>query len=127
MIATRTPIFWPSHLSFIVLLLAVCVFGLFGQTLMVMGFQREDAGRASMGQYVGIIFGVLLGWLVFGTVPGLLSAIGMVLILGSAIYVAVIKESDEEKLDVEFEDECAEVGLLGMEGRGSREMGGHGV
>ena len=108
---TRTPIVVPTQWSFVGLLVLVGVFGLFAQTLMTMGFQREAVGRASMGVYTGIVYGLGLGWVVFGSVPGALSLLGTMLILGSAVYVVFVKgSSTEAPVDAE-----AEVGLLEVE------------
>ena len=58
---------------------------------MTIGYQIEAAGRASMGIYSQVVFGVILEYLVFGTVPGLLSILGTCLILGSGLYVTMTK------------------------------------
>jgi len=107
MAVAHTPIVVPTRWSFIGLLVLVGVFGLFAQTLMTMGFQREKVGRASMGVYTGIVYALVLGWVFFGSVPGVLSMVGTVLILGSAVYVVLARGTgmEEVKSDVE-------VGLL---------------
>lgn len=111
LIVARTPIVIPTQWSFVGLLVLVGVFGLFAQTLMTMGFQRETVGRASMGVYTGILYALGLGWAVFGSVPGVLSLLGTVLILGSAVYVVLMRGSSAEaSLDAE-----AEAGLLEVE------------
>ena len=56
---------------------------------MTIGYQIEAAGRASMGIYSQVIFGVILERLVFGTVPSILSVLGTGLILGSVLYVTM--------------------------------------
>ncbi|KAF8332458.1 hypothetical protein F5887DRAFT_996913 [Amanita rubescens] len=89
---------------------------------MILGFQREAVGRASTGVYSGIIFALILGRVVFGTVPGALSVIGIVLILGSAVFVVVMKQAREgeesssgtEGLSEKRGVEDVEVGLLEM-------------
>ena len=73
------------------MLALIAIFGFIAQSLMTMGYQIEAAGRASMGTYTQVIFGVILERLVFGTVPGNLSILGAGLILGSALYVTVTK------------------------------------
>ncbi|KAF8333683.1 integral membrane protein DUF6 [Amanita rubescens] len=110
---------WPL---FAALLLLVTLFGLFAQICMILGFQREAVGRASTGVYSGIIFALILGRVVFGTVPGALSVIGIVLILGSAVFVVVMKQAREgeesssgtEGLSEKRGVEDVEVGLLEM-------------
>jgi len=73
------------------MLVLIGVFGFFAQILMTMGFQIEAAGRASMGIYSQVVFTMILERLIFGTTPGLLSTLGICLILGSAIYVTATK------------------------------------
>lgn len=108
MAAARTVIVVPTRWSFIGLLVLVGVFGLFAQTLMTMGFQREKVGRASMGVYTGIVYALGFGWVFFGSVPGVLSMLGTVLILGSAVYVVLARGPGLE----EEEESDVEVGLL---------------
>ena len=59
---------------------------------MTIGLQIQAAGRASMGAYTQVIFALILEQVVFGTVPVPLSMFGTALILGSALYIAVVKE-----------------------------------
>ena len=103
---------------FAALILLVTLFGLFAQICMILGFQREAVGRASMGVYSGILFALILGRVVFGTVPGALSVIGIVLILGSAVYVMVMKQAREGEESTEGLSEKTDVeeGLLEAEG-----------
>ncbi|KAF8333674.1 drug/metabolite transporter superfamily, partial [Amanita rubescens] len=85
LIATRTPIVIPRQESFVYMLFLIGIFGFIVQTLMTIGYQIEAAGRASMGIYSQVVFGVILERLVFGTVPGLLSILGTCLILSSGL------------------------------------------
>jgi len=94
LIATRTPIIIPRQKLFLAMLSLIGVFGFIAQTLMTMGYQIEAAGRASMGVYTQMIFGVILERLVFGTVPGPLSILGTCLILGSGLYVTMTKATE---------------------------------
>jgi drug/metabolite transporter (DMT)-like permease len=73
------------------MLVLIGIFGFIAQTLMTMGYQIEAAGRASMGIYSQMIFGVILERLVFGTVPVILSILGTCLIMGSALYITMTK------------------------------------
>ena len=54
-----------------------------------MGLQRETAARGSMGVYLQVIFAGILERIFFKTVPSLLSMVGAVIIMASAIYVVV--------------------------------------
>jgi drug/metabolite transporter (DMT)-like permease len=77
----------PMHL---LLFLLIGIMGFVAQALMTLGYQRETAGRGSMGIYAQIVFAAFWDRVVFHAEVKLLSVIGTVLILGSALYVAVI-------------------------------------
>ncbi|KAK7028297.1 Aldo-keto reductase [Favolaschia claudopus] len=65
--------------------------------LLMMGFQREAAGRASMGLYTQIIFATVLEHVFFHTLPTLLSVLGTGIIMSAAIYVALTKKKSPEE------------------------------
>ncbi|KAK2462192.1 hypothetical protein APHAL10511_005780 [Amanita phalloides] len=111
MVVSRTRVSIPTRWSFAFLLVLVGLFGLFAQMLMTMGFQREAVGRAAMGVYTGIVYALILGKVVFGNVPGPLSIVGTVLILGSAVWVVVMREAMKEPVHEEVE-----IGLLDRSG-----------
>ncbi|KAM6496513.1 DUF6 domain containing protein [Amanita muscaria] len=122
MIVMKTPIIVPSKWSVAGLLVLVGIFGMISQTLMTMGYQREAIGRASMGVYTGMIFALILGKVMFGTVPGMISFAGTAMILGSALYIALTNGKGEKKEGEKAffsmnEDEDVEVRLLGMNER----------
>lgn len=56
---------------------------------MTSGLQRETAGRGTMAIYVQVIFALVFERIFFHTTPPPLSILGTVIILSSAIYVAV--------------------------------------
>ncbi|KAM6496514.1 integral membrane protein DUF6 [Amanita muscaria] len=119
MVVVKTSIIVPSRWSAAGLLVFVGIFGMISQTLMTMGYQREAIGRASMGMYSGMIFSLILGKVVFGTVPGVTSFVGTAMILGSALYIALTKGKGEEKEGEKafFSMNEGEVRLLGMDER----------
>lgn len=59
------------------------------QSLLVMGLQRETAGRGSMGVYIQIIFALALERIFFHITPPFLSIAGMIVILACATYIIV--------------------------------------
>ena len=99
LIATGTPIVMPRQESFVYMLFLIGIFSFIAKALITIGYQIEAAGRASMGIYSQLVFGVILEYLVFGTVPGLLSILGMCLILSSGLYVAMTKATKEGGVD----------------------------
>ncbi|KAK2462437.1 hypothetical protein APHAL10511_005534 [Amanita phalloides] len=99
-VIARTPIVLPTRPLFLAMLVMIGIFGFTAQMLMTMGYQIEEAGRASMGLYSQVIFALVLERVLLGAVPGLLSILGTVLILASAIYAAFAKmEGGHVKLD----------------------------
>ncbi|KAF9530674.1 hypothetical protein CPB83DRAFT_834045 [Crepidotus variabilis] len=92
-VVTKTPIVVPSRMEWLVLLLMIGMFGFIAQIFLTMGLARETAGRGTMAVYTQIVFASILERLVLHIVPSALSVAGTVLILGSALYVAVSKHS----------------------------------
>ncbi|KAF7361337.1 Aldo-keto reductase [Mycena sanguinolenta] len=95
----REPIVLPTRLLWLGLLAVIGILGFAAQILLTMGFQREKVGRASMALYTQIIFASILERIFFKTTPTILSLLGTLIIMSSAIYVAVTKErnADSEK------------------------------
>jgi drug/metabolite transporter (DMT)-like permease len=57
--------------------------------LLTVGLQLETASRGTLALYTQIVFTVILQFLAFGTVPSMLSVVGAIVIIVSAVYVAV--------------------------------------
>jgi len=115
MIIMRTPVILPTRPEWVFLFLLIGVSGFMAQFLLTMGLQRETAGRGTLAIYVQIVFVAILERIVFNTVPSFLSVIGTIIIMSSAIYVALTKEMDPKKRTVPLEysgDAAVEEGLL---------------
>lgn len=95
MIATKSPIVISTRIDWLALLVMIGIFGFIAQFLMIMGLQRETAGRGSMAMYTQIVFATILEKIIFHTVPSALSIIGTLLIVVSAIYIAVMKKEQD--------------------------------
>ncbi|KAJ7334800.1 hypothetical protein DFH08DRAFT_879438 [Mycena albidolilacea] len=93
MVILRQPFVFPTRLAWLGLLAVIGILGFGSQILLTMGFQRETAGRASMALYTQIIFASILERIFFQTRPTVLSFIGALIIMSSAIYVALTKKS----------------------------------
>ncbi|KAI0675499.1 DUF6-domain-containing protein [Trametes maxima] len=78
MLALRVPVVIPTQWEWLAMLLLIGIFGFTAQFLLTAGLQREN-----------IVFAAADELIFFHTTPSLLSVIGTVIILGSAIYVAV--------------------------------------
>ncbi|PPQ88433.1 hypothetical protein CVT25_011537 [Psilocybe cyanescens] len=94
MVVNKTPVVVPTQMVWLALLLMIGIFGFVAQTLLTMGLQRETAGRGSMAVYTQIVFATILERIFFHAVPTALSVIGTLLIISSALYVALTKEKD---------------------------------
>ncbi|KAF8151749.1 EamA-like transporter family-domain-containing protein [Crassisporium funariophilum] len=95
MIITKTPFIIPQRVEWMALLIMIGIFGFIAQTLLTMGLQRETAGRGSMAVYTQVVFATILERIFFHAVPTALSIIGTLLIISSAIYVALTKEKED--------------------------------
>ncbi|KAF9467669.1 EamA-like transporter family-domain-containing protein [Collybia nuda] len=96
MLATNTPFVMPSKSEWLALFFMMGIFGFFAQVFLAMGLQRETAGRGSMAAYTQIIFATIIERIFFKTVPSTLSVIGTLVIMSSALYVAVTKEQPQK-------------------------------
>ncbi|KZT03030.1 DUF6-domain-containing protein [Laetiporus sulphureus 93-53] len=92
MLITREPFVIPTRVEWIVMLGAIGIFGFSLQILLTMGLQRKTAGRGTMAIYVQIIFATFNDLVFFHSIPSPLSILGTVIILSSAIYVALSKK-----------------------------------
>jgi drug/metabolite transporter (DMT)-like permease len=117
MAATRTPIVVPTHADWLFLLVLIGVFGFLAQLLLTMGLQLETVGRGSMAIYTQIVFASIFERVFFQTYPTFYSAIGIILIVGSALYTAVSKpkaKEGEETGAIRLPDDDIEEGLLAV-------------
>lgn len=76
-----------------VLLLVVGALGIAGQGLLTHGFRTGDATALVPLDYARIVYGALIGFFLFGEVPGIISWIGMSLIVGASIYLVLSERS----------------------------------
>ncbi|RPD56863.1 drug/metabolite transporter [Lentinus tigrinus ALCF2SS1-7] len=89
MVVARTPVVVPDNFPCLLMILAVSTCGFAAQMTMTTGLQRETAGRGTMAIYVQVIFALVFERVFFHTTPPPPSILGTVIILSSAIYVAV--------------------------------------
>ena len=98
------------------LFLGVCGFVM--QFLLTAGLQHEKSSRATNMVYTQMLFALAFDKLVWGTVPGTLSIVGSSLILGSALYIAVL---NKKKKDVKRTDGRGDEENPLVEGEGSED------
>lgn len=100
--------------------LGICGFAM--QFLLSAGLQIEKSSRATNMVYTQMLFALLFDKAVFGTDPSVLSLVGSSLILGSAVYVAVQKESIKQRLEAEKAEDAVGAEREGFEFEFGTEM-----
>lgn len=91
--AWRTPSF-----DALALMALLGVFATAGQVLMTMAFRLADAGALAPYNYTSIVWAALFGYLAWGETIGAMSLLGIALIVGSSIAVAVRRKQQEGPL-----------------------------
>ncbi|ODV98609.1 hypothetical protein PACTADRAFT_48329 [Pachysolen tannophilus NRRL Y-2460] len=71
--------------------------GFINQVFMTAGIQREKAGRASLVSYTQMIYALVWELTIWHHVPPLLSWIGFVIIISSAISAVLLKQKEEQQ------------------------------
>ncbi|HUF86007.1 MAG TPA: DMT family transporter, partial [Thermohalobaculum sp.] len=79
----------PEHLP---LFLGMAVFGTLGLTLISQAFRMGAAAVVAPFDYTALIWASILGWLVWGEIPGLWTYGGAAVIIASGIYI-VLRET----------------------------------
>jgi len=98
----------PASLRQWIYLIFLGTCGFIMQFLLTAGLAYEKSSRATNMVYTQMLFALAFDKLVWDTTPGLLSIIGSSLILGSALYVAVLNNKANEQ--------------IGRDGRGDEEF-----
>ena len=87
------PFLWTTpQMSHLPLFAAIAVFGTLGMTLISQAFRMAPAAIVVPFDYTALIWATLLGWLVWGDVPGPWVYAGAAVIIASGIYI-VIRET----------------------------------
>ena len=83
------PFFWGPVPETLYFLLTICLaMAVVGQGAMITSFKFAPAAVISPYSYTMLIFAVAIGFFVFGTVPDASTWVGIVLIVGSGIFIA---------------------------------------
>lgn len=69
--------------------------GFFMQFSLTAGVQREKAGRAALMSYTNMIFAIIWDLVIWGHLPGILSFLGIFLIIGMAVIMIYFKPKEE--------------------------------
>jgi drug/metabolite transporter (DMT)-like permease len=79
---------WVTPTPFELLLLtAVGIVGIYGQGLVTHGYALAEAGVLVTLDYSRVVYAAILGYLLFGEVPGPWNFVGMALIIAASIYL----------------------------------------
>ena len=86
------PWFWahasPEPLQWL-LIASLGIYGGVGHFLLIRAFRLAPASTLTPFTYVQLVWAALLGWLVFGHVPDVLSATGMAVIAAAGLWLAL--------------------------------------
>lgn len=61
---------------------------LLGQVTLTQGLARAGAARATAVTMTGPVFGLLFGWLLFGTTPAAASLVGTIVVIAAVVFLA---------------------------------------
>lgn len=74
----------------LLLLVGIGFFASGGQFFMTLSYRYGEAGKVSILGYFTVIFSVVFGFLFFGEIPDMLSGVGIILVIGTALVLYVI-------------------------------------
>jgi drug/metabolite transporter (DMT)-like permease len=88
--ALMVPFVWQTpDMAHLPLFLGLAVFGTLGMTLITQAFRLAQAAIVAPFEYTALIWASVLGWLVWGDIPGLWIYVGAAVIIASGIYIVV--------------------------------------
>jgi drug/metabolite transporter (DMT)-like permease len=91
------PLVWQApQLAHLPQFFGMAVFGTLGMTLISQAFRLAPAAIVAPFDYTALIWASLLGWLVWGEIPGAWIYAGAAVIIASGIYI-VIRETRRER------------------------------
>jgi drug/metabolite transporter (DMT)-like permease len=98
--ALMVPFVWqPPDVTHLPLFLGLAVVGTLGMTLITQAFRLAPAAVVAPFEYTARIWASVLGWRVWGDIPGLWIYVGAAGIIASGIYI-VIRETRPEVRDL---------------------------
>lgn len=91
-----TPIGWDW---FFLLLIGLC--SQLGQIFLTNALQKERAANVSIVNYSGLVYAILIGWIVFGETQKLASGAGMILVIAGVVLSIVYSKRNFHRGDLE--------------------------
>ncbi len=67
-----------------------------GQIFLTNAFQKERAASVAIVSYTGLIYGLLIGWFIFGEVQTTESLLGMLLVAGGVIFSVIYSKRGKD-------------------------------
>jgi len=84
------PLYWKTpELRHVPLLILLGLVAAFGHFMLIKALELENASFLSPLGYVQLLWVILFGFLAFGDLPDVYSLIGMAIVVGSGLYVAL--------------------------------------
>ena len=85
----------------------IALFGLIGASLSVLSYRTGEAAVVAPMQYSQILWAVLYGWLLFAEMPDRATLLGLVIIIGSGLYILWRETRQVQSQRPVLESECA--------------------
>ena len=92
LLSALTPTFdWPAHMPWthVGLIIAGGLFGTLGHFLFILAFRHAPASAITPFTYMQLVWATLIGWLVYRHFPDAFSIVGMSVIAGSGLLIAL--------------------------------------
>ncbi|MGB7243129.1 MAG: DMT family transporter [Sulfitobacter sp.] len=82
------PFAWETpDMAAIVQMIIIAGFGTLGQLLLIRAFSQAEAGLLAPFGYLGLVFSVFWGFVIFNDIPGFWTIAGALVIAGAGLYV----------------------------------------
>jgi len=89
---TMVPLFWPERMPTLLegaLFACLGLFGGVGHFMLTAAYRHAPASLLAPMNYLQLLWALLLGWLVFDQVPDAIGMLGMAIVAGSGVIVAL--------------------------------------
>lgn len=91
------PLFQTFDMQHWLALIATGVFGALGHLLQIQAYQRASASMLAPFLYLQIISAAGLGWLLWGQFPDAISWVGIAIVCGSGVVIALLEWRSQQK------------------------------